>query len=56
MGPMGKGLSVQSEGVHIAFAGGTGVLTFIDLVAHLALENLRLIDAEGPPQASTSLD
>ena len=43
MGPMGKGLSVQSEGIHIAFAGGTGALTFVDLVAHLALENLGLL-------------
>jgi NAD(P)H-flavin reductase len=46
MGPMGKGLSVQSEGIHIAFAGGTGTLTFIDLVAHLILENLGLITTE----------
>jgi hypothetical protein len=43
MGPMGKGLSVQSEGIHIAFAGGTGTLTFVDLVAHLILENLGII-------------
>ena len=43
MGPMGKGLSVQSEGIHIAFAGGTGVLTFFDLFAHLVFENLGLI-------------
>ena len=32
-GPFGKGLQVQSEGVHIAFATGTGVLTFMDLVS-----------------------
>lgn len=32
-GPFGKGLQVQSEGIHIAFAAGTGVLTFLDLVA-----------------------
>lgn len=46
MGPMGKGLSVQSEGIHIAFAGGTGTLTFVDLVAHLILENLGLITTQ----------
>ena len=34
-GPMGKGLQVQSTGVHIAFAAGTGVLCFVDLVGHL---------------------
>lgn len=44
MGPMGKGLSVESSGLHIAFAGGTGALTFVDLVAHIALKNLGLID------------
>jgi len=33
-------LKVQSEGVHIAFAAGTGVLTFMDLVAQIALFNL----------------
>lgn len=32
---LGKGLNLQSEGVHVAFAGGTGVLVFMDLVALL---------------------
>jgi hypothetical protein len=40
---MGKGLAVEPYGTHIAFAGGTGVLTFIDLVAHIALSNLGLL-------------
>jgi hypothetical protein len=35
-GPIGKGLITSTEGVHIAFAAGTGVLTFIDLVAQVA--------------------
>ena len=35
-GPIGKGLLHESEGVHIAFAAGTGVLTFMDLVALVA--------------------
>ena len=32
-GPMGKGLMPASEGQHAAFAAGTGVLCFVDLVA-----------------------
>ena len=32
---LGKGLNLQSEGVHVAFTGGTGVLVFMDLVALL---------------------
>jgi len=39
-GPFGKGLGIRSEGIHIAFAAGTGVLTFMDLVAQIALHNL----------------
>lgn len=34
-GPMGKGLHVEPTGIHIAFAAGTGVLCFVDLVGHL---------------------
>lgn len=34
---MGLSLGVQPEGTHIAFAAGTGILPFIDLVAHLLL-------------------
>ena len=29
---MGKGLMVKQKGIHVAFAGGTGVLVFVDLV------------------------
>jgi len=36
-GRMGLSLGVQPEGTHIAFAAGTGILPFIDLVAHLLL-------------------
>ena len=39
-GPFGKGLQVESEGIHVAFAAGTGVLPFMDLVAQIALFNL----------------
>jgi hypothetical protein len=44
-GPMGRGLglSKDSTGMHIAYAAGTGVLVFIDLVARLALSHLGVI-------------
>jgi NAD(P)H-flavin reductase len=37
-GPFGKGLNIRKgvNGVHIAFAAGTGILPFMDLVAYLA--------------------
>lgn len=41
-GPMGKGLCVKQTGVHVAFAAGTGVLVFVDLVMQLALSNMNL--------------
>lgn len=34
-GPLGHGLKINKQGLHIAFAAGTGILCFIDLVAHL---------------------
>jgi len=36
-GPYGKGLIENKRGSHIAFAAGTGVFTFVDIVAHIAL-------------------
>ncbi len=36
-GPMGLGLNISPNGKHVAFAAGTGILVFIDLVAHLIL-------------------
>ena len=42
-GPMGKGLDIQYEGVHIAFSAGTGCLVFLDLVAHLIRKQLKLL-------------
>ena len=38
-GPMGKGLGIKSTGVHVAFAAGTGVLVFLDLVTRIILHN-----------------
>ena len=43
-GPMGKGLDLASNGIHIAFTGGTGVLPFLDLVAYLIRLNLGLVN------------
>jgi cytochrome b involved in lipid metabolism len=36
-GPCGKGLQIQNTGVHIVYCAGTGILVFIDIVAHLLL-------------------
>jgi hypothetical protein len=38
-GPFGKGLSLSPTGTHVAFAAGTGVLVFIDLVTRILLHN-----------------
>jgi hypothetical protein len=35
---MGLGLGINSRGRHVAFAAGTGVLVYLDLVAHLILK------------------
>lgn len=40
---MGKSLMIKRNGVHMAFAGGTGVLVFLDLVSQLALNNLKIV-------------
>ena len=53
-GPMGKGLDIQKEGVHIAFTAGTGVLVFIDLVAHLIRKTLGQLPVEEDSQLSSS--
>lgn len=46
-GPMGKGLQIEERGTHIAFCAGTGILVYLDIVAHLLLRNTRhLLDPE----------
>ncbi len=35
-GPMGKSLGVKRYGNHVAFAAGTGAITFMDLSAYVA--------------------
>ena len=49
-GPMGTGLDVQSTGTHVVFAAGTGILVFIDIIAHLIL---RILAANGGPNVFT---
>jgi hypothetical protein len=46
-GPMGRGLHIQPTGLHVAFCAGTGVLVFLDLVAHLLI--LNTFKADGKP-------
>jgi len=41
-GPMGKGLMPSKDGLHVAFAAGTGALCFVDLVAYLIRKTLKL--------------
>jgi len=49
---MGTGLDMHRKGRHIAFSGGTGVLVFIDMVAHLIL---RLLPSIGGPDIITQV-
>ena len=42
-GPMGKGLDIHSQGVHIAFTAGTGCLVFMDLVGHFIRKALGML-------------
>ncbi len=42
---LGKGLCIKNVGHHVAFAAGTGVLVFIDLVAFMIRQNLGLLNA-----------
>ena len=39
-GPMGRGLEMKNTGLHVAFCAGTGILAFLDLVAHLLMRNI----------------
>ena len=43
-GPIGKGLCLKESGTHIAIAAGTGILLFVDLVAHLIRKNVGLLN------------
>jgi len=45
-GPMGAGLQIEDDGVHVCFVAGTGMLTIMDLVAHMILINCGIIPQE----------
>ena len=47
---MGKSLNIHSDGVHMAFGAGTGVLPFMDLVAQVAFYNLGIEQLMGAKQ------
>jgi hypothetical protein len=53
-GPMGMGLSIDLNGHNIVFAGGTGILVFLDLVAKLVLHNCNM-DFEKSENVPTEL-
>jgi hypothetical protein len=36
-GMLGRGLNVKPKGKYVAFAAGTGILVFLDLVAHIIM-------------------
>ena len=45
-GPVGKGIITNPNGLHVAFAAGTGVLTFMDtvaLAARVAIKKAKVI-------------
>ena len=41
-GPMGRSLDVDATGLNVAFAAGTGVLPFMDLVGYISRQTLNL--------------
>ena len=43
---MGLGLRFSNHGKYVAFSAGTGILVFMDLIAHLIL---RLLQSNGCP-------
>ena len=49
---MGKGLCIEESGVHVAFCAGTGVLVFLDLIAHLLMRSYykHYVDADKIPE------
>ena len=51
---MGKGLQIQNEGVHVAFTAGTGILTFLDLVAHLIKVNIEKLQNNSNVESSNA--
>jgi len=50
---MGKPLGIESSGTYVCFAGGTGLLPFMDLIAQLAYANLGMCSKLGQSQADS---
>lgn len=51
---MGKGLEMKQSGNHVAFCAGTGILVFLDLVAHLLVHNAFNAKKKGMPEEISS--
>ena len=53
---MGHGLQAKQSGRHFVFAAGTGILCFVDLVASMIHDKLKLFDNEkdGPSCPTSS--
>jgi len=47
---MGKPLGIESTGTYVCFAGGTGILPFMDMIGQLVLANLGLTKVLGQSQ------
>lgn len=52
----GLGLTKDSQGKHFAFAAGTGVLVFVDLLARMSLAFLDVIQKDQRLHAEFSLE
>jgi NAD(P)H-flavin reductase len=46
-GPLGESLGVHKSGLHLAFTAGTGVLPFLDLIAHMVYTSLGINERIG---------
>ena len=55
-GPLGKGLMVEPTGVHIAFAAGTGILCFVDLIAAMTRQTLGIDVSQSETESKEELD
>ncbi|CDW77376.1 UNKNOWN [Stylonychia lemnae] len=51
-GPLGKGLELQYQGMHLVYTDQIGFIGFLDLIAHLIRKNLGLLDKEESKQLS----
>ena len=52
----GLGLSPESQGMHVVFAAGTGVLPFVDLVARLMMSIKGIVSGDQKLHPSFKLE